>query len=64
MEEAVPENENAPVPILLLGDERLRQRCAELTREEITKPSAALTHSAQALAATLQDFRSHMGFGR
>lgn len=49
----------APLPILVAGDERLRQRSTE-----ITGISAPLLGEASRLISTLRDFRERSGFGR
>ncbi len=51
--------EAPPLPILISGDARLRQRSAELS--EVDGP---LLNDASRLIATLRDFRERSGFGR
>ncbi len=48
-----------PLPILLAGDPRLRQRSVE-----VTSVDPELFAEASALIATLRDFRARSGFGR
>jgi peptide deformylase len=49
----------APLPILIAGDARLRQRSAEVKGVD-----AELLHESSRLIATLRDFRERSGFGR
>ncbi|HXU31906.1 MAG TPA: peptide deformylase [Thermoanaerobaculia bacterium] len=51
--------EATPLPILLFGDPRLRERSAEIPSIDPT-----LLAEASALIATLRDFRARSGFGR
>lgn len=48
-----------PLPILISGDVRLRQRSAEITAVDQT-----LLREASYLVATLKDFKERSGFGR
>lgn len=48
-----------PVPILIAGDSRLRQRSGE-----VRSTDEALSARASSLIATLRDFRDRSGFGR
>ena len=53
------ETNGVPLPILVAGDERLKQRSVE-----VGSVDAALRAEARALIATLRDFRERSGFGR